>query len=231
VANLADGVVDVDGFGRGIPAGEVTLQVGVGEIWRCIEIKVEGNRCDDVAVAVRGVEDAVAIGEVALLGFEVDEAERFKIECANDGDAGRDLLPVGTDVLDRAAANQAGNAGETFDSCDTSLRRQEYESVPIVSGRDAIGERRLCRTAIQIAAVHVKGMVNPGMDNQAVEAAVADEEIAATTEDEDFEVVLARERNGFKEFGFRGDLAEMAGRAANAKGGERGERDLFLDVD
>jgi hypothetical protein len=51
---------------------------------------------------------------------------------------------------------------------------------------------------------------------------VADEEIAATAKDKERKIVFAGEVYGFEELGFGGHLAEEAGRAADAKGGEGG---------
>ena len=69
------------------------------------------------------------------------------------------------------------------------------------------------------------------MEDEAVKATVADEEIAAAAEDEDFEVALMGEVDGFQKFGFGSDLAEELRGAADAKGGVRGKRDLLLNVD
>ena len=68
------------------------------------------------------------------------------------------------------------------------------------------------------------------MYDKAVEACIADEKIAAATEDEERQIALSGEGNGLEKFGFGFDLAEEARWATNAEGGVGGERNLLLKL-
>lgn len=61
------------------------------------------------------------------------------------------------------------------------------------------------------------------MQDEAVEAGVTDEEIAAPAEYEDFELLLPGEVDRFEELSLAGDFAEKAGGTTDAEGGVRGE--------
>lgn len=177
VADLADGVVDVNGFRLGISSGEVALQVSVCELWGGRAIEAEGYLADDVAIAVSGVEDAAAVGEAALLVGEGDEGESFEVEDADVGDRVGDLLAVGADVLDGRAADAAGNAGEAFDAADSLLTDVEDKVVPL-------GARSGGNVKVAAGGVGLRRGGNRYMDDEPVEAAVADQEVTATAENE-----------------------------------------------
>ncbi len=221
-----DGVIDVKRCWRSFraPIGEVALEVGIGEVGPGCRIETEGNGSDDVAIAAGGVEDAPAIGKIALIVREVHKGVRFQIEGADAGNGAGYLLPVGSDVLYRGAADGAGNSGEAFDAADSAFADVEDKGIPFGSGADGVVDGRAvggCRD----------GVVDCDVDDQAVEARIADEQVAATPKDKDFEVILAGIENGVKEFGFAGNLAEKASRAADAKGGVGGEGYLFPNAD
>ena len=68
------------------------------------------------------------------------------------------------------------------------------------------------------------------VEDEAVEAAVADEQVAAAAEDEEGQIAVAGEARRLRlSSDSAGDLAEEAGRPADAKGGVGGERDLLLE--
>ena len=225
-------VIDIERSGRPgrAPVGEVALQVGVGKIGAGGEIETENDGGDDVAIAVRGVEDAAAIREPALLAGEGNEGigcgvfKAFEIESANGGNGAGDLLSVGSDVLDGRAADQARDSSQTFDSADSLLADLEDKSVPFGSGGSGAVDG--CASGCKC-----KGLVDNNADDQAIEALIADEEIAASTKDEYFEALLAGVLNRLEEIGLACDLAEEAGRTADVEGGVRGEGDLLLNMD
>ena len=119
LTDCADGVVDLEG--RGLVVGEMLLEVGVVEAWGGAGVEAEGDAGDDVAVAVGGVEDALAVGEVAVGGGEGGEGVGREIEGADGGDGLGDLLAVGSYVLDGGSADEAGDAGEALDAAEVGL--------------------------------------------------------------------------------------------------------------
>jgi len=188
MTDLADGVIDLD-RGR-LSLGEVTREVGVGEVRGSRGVEAECDRGDDVAIAVRGVEDAAPVGKAALGVGEVDELHGFEIECADGVDGFRDLLAVGTDVLDGCSTEGAGDTGEAFDSADSLLADGENEVVPFDARGDGLVEEA-------VAVGGCQGLVDGEMDDEAGEAGVADEEVTAAAEDEDGEIAFAGEADGF----------------------------------
>ena len=175
-----------------------------------------------------GVEDTAAIGEAAELGRQRDKVEGFEIERPYREDAGGHLLPVGADVLDGSAADETRDACEAFDTGDTSFGDVKDEGVPIHSGWDLIGDACLPRHIVAVA-IDDDGSRDLDVENEAVEAAVADEEVAAPAQDKERKAALAGEGDGFEKLVLAGNFTEIAGRAANAEGGVGGERDLLLD--
>jgi len=215
-------MVDVNGgWGEAV---EVTLQIGVCEIRFGRAVEAEGDGGDDVTIAVGSVEDAPAVGEAALFVGKVDEVVGLKVEGADVGDGVCYFLAVGSDVLDGRTTDGARDASETFDAADSLLADLQDEAVPVSARADDVVDGVVGR-------VHLNGLINGDVQDEAVEAGVADEEIAATTQDEEGKVALAGVVNGFEEGSFRGDLAEEAGWAAYAEGGVGGEGDVLLDSD
>ena len=224
VADAADGVVDVEGCGWGGGGGEVVAEVGVGEVGSGGGVEAEGDGGDDVAVAVGGVEDAAAVGEVAVGGREGDEGEGFAVEGADVGDGLGDLLTVGADVLDGRAADEAGDAGEALDAGEVCLADGEGEGVPVGAGGDGVGDGLR-------GAVEERRSGEGDVEDEAGKAGVGDEEVRAAAEEEEGEVVLSGVLDGGEQLGLGGDFEIEAGGAADAEGGERGEGDIVLDVE
>ena len=75
----------------------------------------------------------------------------------------------------------------------------------------------------------MNGTIECDVEDEAVEAGVRDQQVAASAEHEDGEVVLAGEGNGFEEFGFRVDFDEVARWASDAESGEGSEQDVLVD--
>jgi hypothetical protein len=165
MTDTANGVIDLDGGGLG--TGEVTREVRVGEVRSSRGVEAEGDCCDDIAAAVRCVEDASAVGEAALGVGEVDELHGFEIEYADGSDSFGDLLAVGADVLDRGSADGAGNAREAFDTADSLFADGENEVVPLDACGDDLVEKA-------VAVDGCQGLVNGDVEDDAVEAGVAD---------------------------------------------------------
>ena len=215
-------VVDVDG--RWSEAVEVTLQIGVREIGFSRAVEAERNGGDDVTIAVAGVEDAAPVGEATLFVSEIDKAVGLEVEGADAGDGVCYLLAVGSYVLDGCATDGARDAGEAFDAADSLLADFEDKCVPVGSGSDGVVDG-------VVGLVHLNRLINGDVQDEAVEAGIADEDIAATPQDEEGKVALAGVVNRFEEGSFGGDLAEEAGWAAYAEGGVGGEGDVLLDSD
>ena len=141
------------------------------------------------------------------------------------GDGVGDLLSVGADVLDGRAADAAGDTGEALDAADSLLADVEDEGVPVGAGGDCVIDEVAC-------AVGFSGSVDGDVEDQAVEAPVADQEIAAAAEDEDRAALRSRAKlHGFEELGFGANVAEETGRATDAEGGVGRERDMLLNVE
>ncbi len=198
-------------------------EIGIGETRACGAVEAKGDLGDDVASSMRGVEDAAAIGEVALLVAEGNVAKSFEVEGADLRYGVGNLLTVRPDVLDRRAADAAGNAGEALDTADALLTDGEDEGVPVGAGSR--------RDIEDIAFGDCLGWRSDGhVEDQAVEASVADEEVAAAAEDEERQVVLASEAHGFDQLGFGGYFAEKTSRTTDAQGGIGREWDMLLNA-
>jgi len=189
VADGADGVVDVQRGGvRAAEGGEI----GVGEVGLGVGIEGEVDAREDVAVAVGGVEDAVAVGEVAGVVGEVDESRGVEIKGVDALDGLGDLLTVGSYVLDGRGTDEAGDAGETLDAADSLAAGLKNEGVPIEAG---VGLKDRFFAGFRRGEAVAKGQVQ----DKAREAGVGDDEIGAATEDEDWEGVGAGVVQGFEE--------------------------------
>lgn len=141
VTNLSNGVVDLERTGRLAGCklwGEVSGEVGVGEVGRGGEVEPEGDLGHDITAAMGRVEDTLTVGEAAGLAGERDEGEGFEVECTDGLDRLGDLLTVGPDVLDGGASNGAGDAGKTLDAADSLFADVEDKGVPVESGGDGV---------------------------------------------------------------------------------------------
>ena len=159
-----------------------------------------------------------------MIVSEGHKGVRFEIEGADGGDSAGDLLPVGSDVLHRGAADGAGNSGEALDAADPLFTDVKDKGIPFASGAGGVVDESAVGSGFY-------GVVDGDADDQAVEAFVADEQVAASAKNEDFETVPAGILNGFEKLAFAGNLAKIAGRAADAEGRVGGEDNLLLDAD
>lgn len=222
VANLADGVVDLNG--GGLAVSEVAGEICIGKTRLSCRVEAEGHRCDDVAAAFGGVEEALAIGEAALGVREIDEAGGFEIERADGGDGLGDLLAVGPYVLDGSSSDSSGYPGEALDAANSLLAGGKDEVVPLDTGGNGVFE------VIAVGDWSCRAIEGDAKDEPA-EAGVGDEEVAAAPQGEDLERMLAGERNGFKQVGFGRYHTEEACGTADPQGGKGGQGDVLLDVD
>lgn len=201
------------------------LKVGIGQVRTGVCIEAKRDLRDDVAVAVRGVEDAVTVGKAALLMAEGNEGVGFEIERTDVGNGAGDLLPVSPDVLDWRAADAAGDSGKAFDAADSLLADRQDEAVPVHSGCGGAVNQAATAKELQRSADRDRDM-----DDQSIEAGVADEKVASSAESKDFESTLTRKLDRLQELVFAGDFRKKTGWATDAKGGVRRERNIFLDL-
>lgn len=234
--DTADSVVDLEWGGGHPAAGEALLEVSVSKVWYGFQVEPEGDSGDDVAIAVGGVEDAGAVAEAAEFGREGDERQAFKVKGVNCGDGGGDLLAIRSDVLDWAAANQAGNSSETLYAADPCFCDEQDKSVPVKTGGYSIGERSLGRrgadaVAFKVSAFYAEGIIDGYLQNYARVARIVDQKIAASAEDENWETTGAREINSLEKLVLVADSEEEASRAPNSESGVGGEWNVLLKID
>ncbi len=199
------------------------MEVGVAKGGWALGEEAVGNAGDDVAAAGSGVEEAGAVGEVAVGGGQVDEVHAVEIEGADGGDGGGNFLAIGADVLDRGAPDGAGDAGEALEAGAVVGDGALDEGVPVFSGGGLVEAG---------AGVSREGFdtTEGDAEDEAGEAGVGDEEIAAPAEDEERGGVFAGPADGFDDIFFRGCFCKPPGGATNAEGGERGERDVLHNL-
>ena len=155
--------------------GKIPLQVGVTDARRAVLAQCESYLQNDVAPALRRIEQAGAIGEAALGVGERLDLERLQVERPHFDDGLGNFLPVRTHVLHRSSAHRAGNSAKTFQPGTIGIDGLRDQRVPIATrsgseGRvttgkvgdcdfqDEVGEARArrrprcCRRQAQIAA-------------------------------------------------------------------------------
>ena len=174
-------------------------------------------------MASRSVEEAGAVGEVAVSRGEVDEVGGFEIEGAYGGDGGGNLLTVGSDILDRSTADGAGNSGEALKACAVVGDGALHKGVPVFSGSGPVEAGSI---GLGVGFNATEGHV----EDEAGKAGVGDKKIAAATQDEKGLVVFAGPADAFDDLFFRDCLRKPAGRATYAEGGQRGERDVLQNL-
>jgi hypothetical protein len=139
---------------------------------------------------------------------------RFKIVSAHLLDGLGDLLSVGPDVLHGSAACIAGNAGETLDSGVVVIDRIAHHVVPVLS-------RAYLEDDAPAFFVFVPRDRYRNTHHESVKTLIAHQEIASATKDEQWQLSLMGELDGFEKFRLCFDLAEEAGRTTDAEGRER----------
>ena len=90
---------------------------------------------DDIAVFVRRVEDAGAVGEPAIGVAQVHQLMSIAVQRADLGDDFPDVFAVGSDVLHRSAADGSRDPAEAFDARKIPGDAVLHERVPLDSRR------------------------------------------------------------------------------------------------
>jgi hypothetical protein len=145
------------------------------------------------------LEAAGAIGEVALLGRQVDDLAAAAVQRPDRDDGVAHLLAVGADVLDRRRPDRAGNAREALDPGQALGDRVRDEPVPRLAGRD-----------VQDVAVALDP-AREDPDDRAREAGVADHDVRPAREQQH---VVA---DGGQQLVVGAGLDQTAGGAAEAQ--------------
>ena len=166
-------------------------------------------------------EAAGAVAEPALVRGEDRGRERVAVDHADVGNRGRDLLPVGADVLDRRAADQTGNAGQALEAGAVGRHCLRHEGVPRLPG--AGGEYVAVRLAFHVYAADVH------VDDQTGEPLVGNHHVAAAAQHVHRLPALPRPPQCLDEVLLAAGMAEPARRAADSQGAPVGERDIGLN--
>lgn len=226
MTNLADGHVNIE-WSRGLAESdlgcEVPGKISIGEVRLGSAVESEGHLGDDIATAMGRVEDATAIGEAAGSLGEIEEGKRLKVKRPNRVNGACNLLPIGSNVLNRATADGAGDASQAFDSANSLLADLEDKSVPVAAcGYDDV-DRSVCVLLLH-RSIHSK------VKDQTFKSSIADKEITASPKRENLESTFARKVHCFEKLRFGVDFAEETGRAADPKGSVVSERNVLLNV-
>ena len=103
---------------------------------------------------------------------QCDELESLEVERADLRDGVRHLLAVGADVLDGRAPHSAWDSREALDATDSLLAELEDEGVPVCPRSSGDVEKVSC-------GARQRGVGDGHVEHEAVEAGIADEQVAA----------------------------------------------------
>ena len=134
----------------------------------------------------------------------------MEVEGSEASDGSRDLLSVGSDVLDGAAADEPRDASEALNAAEALPADDAHEAVPVVPS---------AHLHVGVIGGFGDAVAEGHVEDHARETGVGNEEVGAASEHEDREGAGAGEAYGFEEFVFGSDAAEEAGRAPDAEGG------------
>ena len=133
-------------------------------------------------------------------------------------------MPVGSDVLDRRSTHGTGDPCETFDAAELLFAGRKDELVPVRTGGDPVAD-----------AVGVDGDLHWSVDfytkHDAGKSRIGYEEIASSAENEERQTMFSSKMNAFQQCLLVSYVREEAGGPSDAQRRERGEGDIFLDVD
>ena len=164
--------------------GEVALQVRVPDRRRLSRAQAIRHAEDDVAAAVLALEAAIAVAEPAFLAVELVRLAAAEIEDAHARDRLGDVLAVGAHVLHGGRTDEAGDAGEALDTRPAFRDRPLDQRVP--------GLPRARRQLDPAISRHRLDAADPQVDDEAGEALVRDDEVAAPAEEEQRPAFSAR---------------------------------------
>jgi hypothetical protein len=117
----------------------------------------------------------VPVGELAVRVVEQHHVTGRPVQHTHPGEGLREVLAVGTDVLDRSGTDLAWDAGEGFDPGVALLHRERHCVVPVVPGRE------LQRVLGEWSRRHAAGR---DLQDGPVEAGVRGDEVAAGAQDQ-----------------------------------------------
>src|SRR5690606_3127098 len=130
---------------------------------------------DDVPVVA--LEDAVPVGEAAVVRAERDDGAGLPVVRADLDDRLADVLAVGADVLDRGRADAPGDAGQALDAGQAVGDAAGDEGVPVLTGLDPDEDRVVLRG-------DAFGAAGADVDDGAGEPVVGHHQVAAAAEHE-----------------------------------------------
>ncbi len=162
-----------------------------------------------------------------LAGLEVEEFDR--------GQAGGELLPVGADVLHGRGSRAAGDAGERLDARPALLDGVRDDVVPALARlhpqtHGALARPVSGRVLGGAGLAHARRFAGQPLDavagdpnHGAVEAVIADDHVGAAAEQQPVLRLGPCGLHGVEQLGAGRGRDQLRGRAADPKGGQRGE--------
>src|SRR5690349_442441 len=112
---------------------KVFLEVSILDFRRPARLKRIPDPQNDVPPSFAGVEQAAAICETAAWIADVAQLAVMQIQCQDLGDRLRDLLSVGTHVLDRRSADCARNPAQALDPGAVRFYGAFHQLVPFLA--------------------------------------------------------------------------------------------------
>src|SRR5262249_54735731 len=206
------------GSGGGGGSRKEFPQVCILDGWPAVLRKPERNLQHDVFVAMRGVQDAGAVGEAAVGVAPVAYFAGRNLEHAYGGDGLGHLLAIGADVLHRRSADSSGNSAETFKTSAIPGDGHGHEVVPILPR--ASGEFRA-------------GTLNSkesDLQHHAWPASIGNHKVTAAPQHEQRQTPIGCVADGVFDFNLGMRFDKIPRGSAYLKRGQRRERDVFLDL-
>jgi hypothetical protein len=134
----------------------------------------------------------------------------------------RYFLPISTHVLHGRSADRAGDAGEALDSGAVRRDSVRYQAIPVFSG--------CCRDDETVAFPVGGDAGKSDAKHKTGKAAVGNEQVAATAQDEERDPTLSRKGNAGNDIVFALRLREPASGPADLERGVGGKRNLLKDL-
>ena len=155
----------------GLP--QVVDQIGIAD-GRFTRAQAERHVANHEAACFLPFEAACAIRESAFCGRERPHRTVPAVVGRYVINRGRDLLPIGANVLDRSAADRPGNSGQAFDARHATLDTLSDGRVPRFAGADL--EKCPVSTTRPVTALNVDAHDEP------IKSFVGNDHIAAATQ-------------------------------------------------
>jgi len=172
---------------------KVPLEIGVGDARLAAGSERVGDAQNDEASALSGIEDARTVTEPAGFVAQVAQLAVLQVEDVHRFDGLCDFLSVGADILYRRAADTAGNAAEALHAGAACADGVPDEAVPGFARADVEENSALVRLA------RLSPLFDPedcDLQHQPGPARVCDQEVAATAQHKDGQVLRARKDDG-----------------------------------